>query len=122
MKQDQNAMGKKKKQNIQNKKEDLEIKNIIVRIKLSLEGLEKKRGDFLESSKKKRQVSLCFLRRKKIKLKTDSRGLISDRKRTNKIGMEKIVKIIYENIPKMSPLLKGLSIMRMIRLHQGTSF
>lgn len=52
MKQDQNAMGGKKK-NIQNKKEDLEIKNIIVRIKLSLEGLEKKRGDFLESSKKK---------------------------------------------------------------------
>lgn len=47
MKQDQNAMGKK---NIQNKKEVLEIKNIIIRIKLSLEGLEKKRGDFLESS------------------------------------------------------------------------
>lgn len=51
MKQDQNAMGKK---NIQNKKEVLEIKNIIIRIKLSLEGLEKKRGDFLESSKKKK--------------------------------------------------------------------
>lgn len=63
MKQDQNAMGKK---NIQNKKEVLEIKNIIIRIKLSLEGLEKKRGDFLESSKKKKR-QLCFLRRKKIK-------------------------------------------------------
>lgn len=72
--------------------------------------------------KKKKKDKLCFLRRKKIKLKTDSGGLISDRKRTNKIGREKIAKIIYENIPEMSPLLKGLSIMRMICLHQGTSF